>query len=75
MFTPMHGATAPYTLRIFSPTGANIVDTIVRDLPTTEPQSAPAFEFVVSVGGRYRIEIREMRGRQRGEGTLSVASD
>jgi hypothetical protein len=29
-------------------------------------------EFVVSAPGVYRIEIKELRGRQRGEATLRV---
>jgi hypothetical protein len=72
VFTPIDGATAPYSLKVFSPTGATIHDTIVRDLPTGTPQSPPPIEFVVSAKGVYRIEIREMRGRQRGEAKVRV---
>ena len=67
VFTPNDGTSPPYALRIFSPSGANILDTIVRDLPTGTPQSPPPIEFVVSAKGVYRVEIREMRGRQYGE--------
>ena len=73
VFTPGDGASSPYALRVFSPSGANILDTIVRDLPTGTPQSPPPVEFVVSAKGVYRIEIREMRGRQRGEAKLRVS--
>jgi hypothetical protein len=72
LFLPGDGSTPPYALKIFSPSGANIVDTIVRELPTGAPQSPPPFEFVVSARGSYRIEIREMRGRQKGEARLRV---
>jgi hypothetical protein len=72
VFGPGDGANPPYSLKIFSPSGANILDTIVRDLPTSTPQSPPPIEFVVSAKGVYRIEIREMRGRQRGEAKLRV---
>jgi hypothetical protein len=72
VFTPTEGASAPYALKVISPSGATILDSTVRDLPTGLPQSPPPLEFVVSVKGVYRIEIREMRGRQRGEAKVKV---
>jgi hypothetical protein len=72
VFTPGDGSNPPYSLKIFSPSGANILDSIVRDLPTGTPQSPPPIEFVVSTKGVYRVEIREMRGRQRGEAKINV---
>ena len=72
LFTPGDATDPPYALKIVSPTGATILDTIVRDLPTSTPQSPSPIEFVVSTRGIYRIEIREMKGRQRGEGRLTV---
>jgi hypothetical protein len=73
VFTPGDGASSPYSLKIFSPAGTNILDSIVRDLPTGTPQSPPPIEFVVSAKGVYRVEIREMRGRQRGEAKVRVS--
>ena len=73
VFRPNEGSTPPYSLKITSPSGAVIVDSIVRDLPTGLPQSPPAVEFVVSVKGLYRVDIRTMRGRQRGEGTIRIS--
>ena len=72
VFTPGDGSSAPYALKVFSPSGANILESIVRDLPTGTPQSPPPIEFVVSTKGIYRIEIRELRGRSRGEVKLRV---
>ena len=72
LFIPNEGASSPYSLKITSPSGATILDTIVRDLPTGLPQSPPPVEFVVSAKGLYRIEMREMRGRQRGEAHVRV---
>ncbi len=72
VFTPGDGSAPPHTLKVFSPSGANILDMIVRDLPTGTPQSPPPIEFVVSAKGVYRVEIREQRGRQRGEVKLRV---
>jgi hypothetical protein len=65
-------AQPPYTLKISSPSGASIVDTIVRDLPTGGPHSPPPIEFIVSIRGTYRIEIKELKGRQKGEATLAI---
>jgi hypothetical protein len=72
VFSPGDSASPPFSLKIVSPTGSTIMDTIVRDLPTGTPQSPPPVEFVVSVKGTYRIEIRELKGRQRGEAKLKV---
>jgi hypothetical protein len=73
VFTPGDGAAAPFALKILSPTGTTIMDALVRDLPTGLPQSAPPLEFVVSTRGVYRIEIRELKGRQRGEARVRVS--
>lgn len=73
VFTAGDGTSAPYALKIFSPAGTNILDSILRDLPTGTPQSPPPVEFVVSAKGVYRVEIREMRGRQRGEAKVRVS--
>jgi len=65
-------ANPPYSLKIVSPTGTTIVDTILRDLPTALPQSAAPVEFMVSVNGVYKITIGELKGRQRGEARVKV---
>ncbi len=66
VFTPPDSSKPPYSLKVFSPSGANILESIVRDLPTGTPQSPPPIEFVVSAKGVYRVEIREQRGRTHG---------
>jgi hypothetical protein len=73
VFTPGDGASAPYGLKIVSPSGATILESILRDLPTGTPQSPPPIEFVVAAKGVYKVEIREMRGRQRGEAKVRVS--
>lgn len=72
VFTPIDATAPPYGIKIVSPSGSTIMDTILRDLPTGLPQSPPPVEFVSSAKGTYRIEIREMKGRQRGTATLKV---
>ncbi|MEZ4294512.1 MAG: hypothetical protein R3B70_06020 [Polyangiaceae bacterium] len=72
VFKPIDEPNPPYTLSVTSPTGSSIVDTVLRALPTGEPQSAPPFEFSPSVPGLYRVRIAEMRGRAYGEGKLKI---
>jgi hypothetical protein len=71
LFVPGESS-APYALKIFAPSGSNIIDTIVRDAPTGAPQSPPPIEFVVSANGVYRIEVRSTNGRQKGEAKIRV---
>ncbi|MDC3957504.1 hypothetical protein [Polyangium jinanense] len=72
VFVPSETSVPPYSLKVFSPSGANILDTLVRDPPTGAPQSPPPIEFVVSAPGVYRIEIRTLTGRQRGDAKIRV---
>jgi hypothetical protein len=72
LFVPGETSVPPYALKIYSPSGSNILDTLVRDPPTGAPQSPPPIEFVVSANGVYRIEVRSMSGRQRGEAKVRV---
>jgi hypothetical protein len=64
---------APYSLKIRGPSGAVVLDRIIRELPTGMPQSEPPVELVVSSRGDYAIEIREVRGTNWGKATLHVA--
>ncbi|MDC0746662.1 hypothetical protein [Polyangium mundeleinium] len=72
VFVPAETADPPYSLKVFSPSGTNIVDSLVRDPPTGAPQSPPPIEFVVSSLGVYRIEIRSRTGRHRGDAKIRV---
>jgi hypothetical protein len=60
------------SVNIFSPSGAKILERVLRDLPTGMPQSAPPVEFVPSARGNYTVEVREVRGSQRGHATITV---
>jgi hypothetical protein len=44
----------------------------LRELPTGKPQSAPPVEFIPSQKGEYQVEVKELRGKQRGQATLTV---
>lgn len=72
VFTPVDGTNPPYSLRVLSLNGATLLDTLVKDLPTGLPQSAPPIDFLVSAKGIYRVEIRELHGTQRGEAQVRI---
>ncbi len=62
----------PFTLKIKSPAGKVIVERVIRDLPTGKPQSAPPVTFTPSAGGEYKVEIKQIQGKQKGEAVLRV---
>lgn len=72
LFVPDGTALPPYSLKIFSPSGAVVIDSVVRDPPTGAPYSPAPIDFIVSTRGTYRVEIRAISGRQRGEATIRV---
>ena len=51
LFVPEEGAAPPYSLKIYSPTGATVLDSLVRAAPTGAPQSPPPLEFIVCAAG------------------------
>lgn len=72
LFVPEGTAIPPYSLKVRSPTGATVIDNVVRDAPTGAPQSPPPIEFIVSAKGVYQVEVRAIRGNQRGEARITV---
>ena len=65
-------AVPPFNLRVKSPTGKVIVERVLRELPTGRPQSAPPITFTVSASGEYRLEIKQLYGKQRGDAIIRV---
>ena len=65
-------ADPPFNLRIKSPSGKTIVERVLRELPTGMPQSAPPITFTVSGAGDYKIEIKQLYGKQKGDALLRV---
>jgi len=45
---------------------------VLRELPTGMPQSAPPITFTVSGAGDYKIEIKQLYGKQKGDAVLRV---
>jgi hypothetical protein len=72
VFRPIDEPEPPIGITIQSPQGQKIVDRVLRELPTGRPQSAPPVEFIPSIRGTYAIEVKELRGKQRGSATLKV---
>ncbi len=62
----------PFVLKIKAPSGKVIVERVIRDLPTNRPQSAPPVTFTASSGGEYKVEIKQLKGTQKGEATLRI---
>ena len=62
----------PIGIIIQSPSGQKILEKVLRELPTGLPQSAPPVEFVPAANGLYHIEVKELRGKQRGTAVLRV---
>lgn len=72
VFRAIDDPAPPIGVAVLSPSGQKIVDLVLRELPTGLPQSAPPVLFVPSVKGTYAIEVKELRGKQRGTATLVV---
>ncbi len=72
VFRPRDEPESSVSVIIISPSGQKILDRVVRELPTGRPQSAPPIEFIPAAKGAYTIEVREIRGKQRGAATLKV---
>ncbi len=65
-------AAPPFTIKVKSPTGKVIVERVLRELPTTRPQSAPPVTFTPSAPGEYKVEITQLYGKQRGDAILRI---
>lgn len=72
VFRAYDEATPPFNLRIKSPSGKTIIERVLRELPTGMPQSAPPVMFTVSTAGEYKIEIKQLYGKQKGDAVLRV---
>lgn len=72
VFRAEDDADPPFSVKIKSPSGKVIVERILRELPTGKPQSASPVEFTASAVGSYRIEIKQLYGKQSGTANLNV---
>ncbi|MFO0593101.1 MAG: hypothetical protein U0441_36500 [Polyangiaceae bacterium] len=72
VFRAEDDAEPPFTVKIKSPSGKVILERVLRELPTGKPQSAAPLTFTVSATGDYRIEIKRLNGKERGDAILRV---
>ncbi|AUX27694.1 hypothetical protein SOCEGT47_082920 [Sorangium cellulosum] len=72
VFRAYDEATPPFNIKIRSPSGKVIIERVLRDLPTGKPQSASPVEFSASAAGEYKIEIKQLYGKQKGTAVLRV---
>lgn len=72
VFRAEDDAEPPFNLKVKSPSGQVIVERVIRELPTGKPQSAPPIAFTASVAGDYKVEIKQLYGKQKGDAVLRV---
>ncbi len=62
----------PWQIRVTSPSGKMILERVLRELPTGEPQSPPPITFSVQKGV-YQITVAQLKGDEEGHATIHVA--
>lgn len=72
VFRALDEADPPFTVKITSPGGVVLLERVLRDLPTGKPQSAPPISFTLGAEGEYKIDIKQLHGKSRGQATLHV---
>ncbi|MFT3773669.1 MAG: hypothetical protein QM820_50485 [Minicystis sp.] len=72
VFRAEDDAEPPFNLKVKSPSGKVIVERVIRDLPTGKPQSAPPVTFTASAAGEYKVEIKQLYGKQKGDAILRI---
>jgi len=71
VFRAWEDATPPFQIKIRSPSGAMILERVIRELPTGDPQSPPPITFSVQEGD-YEIEIGQLTGPAEGHAVITV---
>lgn len=72
VFRTWDDASPPFTVKVRGPDGKTVLDRVIRELPTGQPQSAPPITFAVRGVGKYHISIKELYGKKEGLATLTV---
>lgn len=72
VFRTWDDASPPFTVKVRGPDGKMVLERVIRELPTGQPQSAPPITFAVHGSGRYAISIKELYGKKEGVATLTV---
>ena len=61
----------PFQIRVKAPSGKLIVERVIRELPTSTPQSPAPVQFAVQQGV-YQIRIVQLNGTAEGVASLTV---
>jgi hypothetical protein len=61
----------PWQIRVKSPSGKLILERVIRELPTGEPQSPPPVTFSVQKG-TYEITVAQLKGKGTAEGHATI---
>jgi len=72
IFRTYADASPPWQVRVRSPSGQIILERVMRELPTGEPQSPPPVTFSVQKG-TYEIFVAQLKGAAEGSATIKVA--
>jgi hypothetical protein len=67
-------AEPPFNLKVKSPTGKVIVERVIRELPTGKPQSPPPVVFTALAPGEYKVEIKQLYGKQKGDAIVRIVA-
>jgi hypothetical protein len=71
VFRTYADASPPWQVRVRSPSGQTILERVMRELPTGEPQSPPPITFSVQKGV-YEIIVGQLKGSAEGRATIKV---
>lgn len=71
VFRTYADATPPWQIRVKSPSGKMILERVMRELPTGDPQSPPPVTFTVHKG-EYEVTIAQLKGSTMGAATIKV---
>lgn len=71
VFRTYADAMPPWQIRVKSPSGKLILERVVRELPTGEPQSPPPVTFTVQQG-TYEITVAGLKGQAEGHAVIHV---
>lgn len=71
VFRTYADASPPWQVRVRSPSGHTILERVMRELPTGDPQSPPPIAFTVQKG-TYEIIVAQLKGSAEGRATIKV---
>jgi hypothetical protein len=71
VFRTYADAVPPWQVRVKSPSGNMILERVMRELPSGDPQSPPPVIFSVQ-RGTYEVTVKQLKGQAEGTATIAV---